>query len=152
MRRNSSDEEFADEEDYSEDEPEQEETETEKPAPKKDEKGIQDRKRKQKPQMSMFDLIEPKAKSREEEIVDACLKDEYSDYKIAYYDAYQKNLPVSGFVALFKRHYGEYSGQSDGEKWITNTTKGREIKWRDKEHPENSFTVQLKWKVLIRPK
>ena len=142
---------FADDEIYSEDEPEQEETETEKPAPKKDEKGIQDRKRKQKPQMSMFDLIEPKAKSREEQIVDNCLKDEYGDYKIAYYDAYQKNLPIPEFVKLFKRHYGEYSGHSDGEKWITNTTKGREIKWRDKEHPENSFTVQLKWpEVAVR--
>ena len=133
------------------DEPEQGETETEKPAPKKDEKGIQDRKRKQKPQMSMFDLIEPQAKSREEQIVDACLKDEYSDYKIAYYDAYQKNLPISGYVKLFKRHYGEYSGHSDGEKWIMNTTKGREIEWRDKEHPENDFTVQLKWpEVAVR--
>ena len=133
------------------DESEQEETETEKPAPKKDEKGIKDRKRKQKPQMSMFDLIEPKAKSREEELVNTCLKDEYGDYKIAYYDTYQKNLPVSGFVKLFKRHYGEYSGHSDGEKWITNTTKGREIKWRDKEHPENNFTVQLKWpEVAVR--
>ena len=142
---------FADDEADFEEEPEQEEPETEKPAPKKDEKGIQDRKRKQKPQLSMFDLIEPQKKSREEQIVDTCLKDEYSDYKIAYYDAYQKNLPVSGFVKLFKRHYGEYSGHSDGEKWITNTTKGREIKWRDKEHPENDFTVQLKWsEVAVR--
>ena len=142
---------FADDEADFEEEPEQGEAETEKPAPKKDEKGIQDRKRKQKPQMSMFDLIEPQEKSREKKIVDSCLKDEYSDYKLAYYDAYQKNLPVSGFVKLFKRHYGEYSGQSDGEKWITNTTKGREIKWRDREHPENSFTVQLKWpEVAVR--
>ena len=142
---------FADDEADFEEEPEQGEAETEKPASKKDEKGIQERKRKQKPQLSMFDLIEPQEKSREEQIVDTCLKDEYSDYKIAYYDAYQKNLPVSGFVKLFKRHYGEYSGHSDGEKWITNTTKGREIKWRDKEHPENNFTVQLKWpEVAVR--
>ena len=141
---------FADDEADFEEEPEQEEAET-APALKKDEKGIQDRKRKQKPQLSMFDLIEPQGKSREEQIVDTCLKDEYSDYKLAYYDAYQKNLPVSGFVKLFKRHYGDYSGHSDGEKWITNTTKGREIKWRDKEHPENSFTVQLKWpEVAVR--
>mgnify|MGYP001864075018 CR=1 FL=1 len=75
----------------------------------------------------------------------------YSDYKLSYYDAYQKNLPVSGFVKLFRRHYGEYSGHSDGEKWITNTTKGREIKWRDIDHPENDFTVQLKWpEVAVR--
>ena len=146
----SEEDDFADDGADFEDEPEQEEAET-APAPKKDEKGIQDRKRKQKPQMSMFDLIEPQEKSREEQIVDACLKDEYSDYKIAYYDAYQKNLPVSGFVALFRRHYGEYSGHSDGEKWITNTTKGREIKWRDIDHPENDFTVQLKWpEVAVR--
>lgn len=145
-------EEETEEDDFSDDEADfADEPETEKPAPKKDEKGIRDRKRKQRPQMSMFDLLEPQEKSREEQIVDACLKDEYSDYKIAYYDAYQKNLPVSGFVKLFKRHYGEYSGHSDGEKWITNTTKGREIKWRDKEHPENNFTVQLKWpEVAVR--
>ena len=142
---------FADDEADFEEKPEQEEAETEKPAPKKDEKGIRDRKRKQKPQMSMFDLIEPQEKSREEQIVDTCLKDEYSDYKLAYYDAYQKNLPISGYVKLFKRHFGEYSGQSHGETWITNTTKGREIKWRDKEHPENDFTVQLKWpEVAVR--
>ena len=146
-------EEETEEGDFADDEaePEHDDAKTVKPTLKKDEKGIQDRKRKQKPQMSMFDLLEPQEKNREEQIVDACLKDEYSDYKIAYYDAYQKNLPVSGFVALFKRHYGEYSGQSDGEKWITNTTKGREIKWRDKEQPENSFTVQLKWpEVAVR--
>ena len=122
-----------------------------KSTPKKDEKGIQDRKRKQKPQMSMFDLLEPQEKSREEQIVDTCLKEEYSGYKLAYYDAYRKNLPVSGFVALFKRHYGEYNGRSDGEKSITNTTKGRKIEWRDKEHPENNFTVSLKWpEVAVR--
>lgn len=147
-----SEEEETEEDDFSDDEADfADEPETEKPAPKKDEKGIRDRKRKQKPQMSMFDLIEPQAKSREEELVNTCLKDEYSGYKIAYYDAYQKNLPISGYVKLFKRHYGEYSGHSDGEKWITNTTKGREIKWRDKEHPENDFTVQLKWpEVAVR--
>ena len=138
-------EDFADDEDYSEAEPEHEDAKTVKPTSKKDEKGIKDRKRKQKPQMSMFDLIEPNTKSREEEIVDNCLKDEYGDYKLAYYDAYQKNLPIPEFVKLFKRHYGEYSGQSDGEKSITNTTKGRKIEWRDKEHPENNLTVQLKW-------
>lgn len=123
-----------------------------KPAPKKDEKGIQDRERKQKPQMSMFDMLDGGAeKSREDDFVDYCLKKEYSDYKLDYYDAYRKNLPVSEFVALFKRHYGEYSGQSDSEKWITNTTKGRTIERRDKEHPENNFTVNLKWpEVAVR--
>lgn len=118
----------------------------------KNEIGIQDRKRKEKPQMSMFDLLNDKPKkSRENKIVDYCLKEEHSDYKLDYYDAYQKNLPVSGFVSLFKRHYGEYSGHSDGEKSITNTTKGKTIEWRDKENPENNLTVHLKWtEVAVR--
>lgn len=60
-------------------------------------------------------------------------------------------MPISEFVALFKRHYGEYSGHSDSEKSITNTTKGRKIEWQDKEHPENDFTIQLKWpEVAVR--
>ena len=144
-------EDFSDDEADSEAESEHDDAKTVKPTSKKDEKGIQDRKRKQKPQMSMFDLLEPQEKSREEQIVDTCLKEEYSGYKLSYYDAYRKNLPISEFVALFKRHYGEYNGRSDGEKWITNTTKGRKIEWRDKEHPENNFTVQLKWpEVAVR--
>lgn len=134
-----------------EDEESKEASEAKQSSKQKDATGIQDRKRKQKPQVSMFDLLEPQEKSREEQIVDYCLKKEHSDYKLAYYDAYRKNLPIPEFVKLFKRHYGEYSGQSDGEKWITNTTKGREIKWRDKEHPENNITVQIKWpEVAVR--
>ena len=39
----------------------------------------------------MFDMLDGGAeKSREDEFVDYCLKDEYSDYKLAYYDAYRK--------------------------------------------------------------
>lgn len=63
---------FADDEADFEKESEQEEAEKEKPAPKKDEKGIQDRKRKQKPQMSMFDLIEPK--SEREQLIERALR------------------------------------------------------------------------------
>ena len=134
------------------DDSEQEEVQEDaKPTARKEERGIKDRKRKQRPQMSMFELLAPQEKSREEQIVDTCLKEEYSGYKLAYYDAYQKNLPISGFVALFKRNYGEYSGHGDSQKSITNTTKGREIKWQDKEHPENDFTIQLKWpEVAVR--
>ena len=142
---------FDEEETEEEPEPSEEPTPP-TPSPRSGGRGIRDRKRKNNPQISMFDMPDGKPKkSREEEIVDNCLKDEYSDYKIAYYDGYQKNLPIPEFVKLFKRHYGEYSGQSDGEKSITNTTKGRKIEWRDKEHPENNLTVQLKWpEVAVR--
>lgn len=144
--------EISDEEE-TEEEPEQNEEPTSTtPSPRSGGRGIRDRKRKNNPQISMFDMPDGKPKkSREEEIVDYCLKDENSDYKIGYYDGYQKNLSIPEFVKLFKRHYGEYSGQSDGEKSITNTTKGRKIEWRDKEHPENNLTVQLKWpEVAVR--
>ena len=146
------DEDLTDDEVSIEADSEQEEVhEDAKPTAKKEEKGIKDRKRKQKPQMSMFDLFKPQERSREKEIVDYCLKEEHSDYKISYYDAYQKNLSISEFVNLFKRHYGEYSGQGDSEKSITNTTKGRSIEWRDKDHPESHFTVSLKWpEVAVR--
>ena len=146
------DEDLADDEVSTEAGSEQEDVhEDAKPTAKKEEKGIKDRKRKQKPQMSMFDLFKPQERSREKEIVDYCLKEEHSDYKISYYDAYQKNLSISEFVNLFKRHYGEYSGQGDSEKSITNTTKGRSIEWRDKDHPESHFTVSLKWpEVAVR--
>ena len=60
-----------------EDEPEQGESEKEKvkPTPKKhDEKGIQDRKRRQKLQMSMFDLLEPQEKNEREQLIERSLK------------------------------------------------------------------------------
>lgn len=136
-----------------EEESEQEETEKKpKPTPKKDEKGIQDRKRKQKPQLSLFDLMgNEEEKSREDRYVDECLRTEHSDTKIKYYDAYQKNLPVSDFVALSKRIFGEYSGSMSGGKSITNTTKGKRIEWQDREHPENNIRVDLKWpEVAVR--
>ena len=73
---------FENEEDF-EEESEQEETEKKpKPTPKKDEKGIQDRKRKQKPQLSLFDLMgNEEEKSREDRYVDECLRTEHSDTK-----------------------------------------------------------------------
>ena len=143
---------FENEEDF-EEESEQEETEKKpEPTPKKDEKGIKDRPRKQKPQLSLFDLMgNEEEKSREDRYVDECLRTEHSDTKIKYYDAYQKNLPVSDFVALSKRIFGEYSGSMSGGKSITNTTKGKRIEWQDREHPENNIRVDLKWpEVAVR--
>ena len=65
---------FEDEEDF-EEESEQEETENKpKPTRKKEEKGIKDRPRKQKPQLSLFDLMEPQEKSEQELLIERSLK------------------------------------------------------------------------------
>ena len=97
---------FADDGAYPEDESEQEEAETEKPAPKKDEKGIQDRKRKQKPQMSMFDLIEPK--SEREQLIERALQYgsgvQYGKYRI--FDKYNENPTPKAFADFVKHEYG----------------------------------------------
>ena len=97
---------FADDGAFFEEESEQEEAETEKPAPKKDEKGIQDRKRKQKPQMSMFELIEPK--SEREQLIEWALRYgsgvQYGKYRI--FDKYNENPTPKAFADFVKHEYG----------------------------------------------
>ena len=72
-----------DEEEESEDEPNEADWEEEqsdsvseeaKSESKKDEKGIRDRKRKQKPQMSLFDIVEPEEKSEREKLIERTLQ------------------------------------------------------------------------------
>ena len=65
---------FENEEDF-EEESEQDETENKpKPTRKREEKGIKDRPRKQKPQLSLFDLMEPQEKSEQELLIERNLK------------------------------------------------------------------------------
>lgn len=135
-------------EDFDED-PEQDEIEEEvKPAPKKDEKGIQDRKRKSKPQLSMFDLLEPQGKSEKDAFTDECLTREYSDYKVKFYDAYRKNLTLTEFAKLLKDTYGT-GGSFGGELDKDHNTKGISYSRRDKQNPENNLSVHLKWPEVV---
>ena len=133
-----------DEEDF-DDEPEQDETVEEvKSTPKKDEKGIQDRKRKAKPQLSMFDLLEPQGKSEKDAFIDECLTREHSSNKVKFYDAYQKNLTLTEFAKLLKDTYGisgSYGGGLDREF----SSKGALYTRRDKQNPDNNLSVHLKW-------
>ena len=133
-----------DEEDF-DDEPEQDETVEEvKSTPKKDEKGIQDRKRKAKPQLSMFDLLEPQGKSEKDAFIDECLTREHSSNKVKFYDAYRKNLTLTEFAKLLKDTYGisgSYGGGLDREF----SSKGALYTRRDKQNPDNNLSVHLKW-------
>ena len=92
--------------DFDEDISEQDEPEEEhQPTPKKDEKGIKDRRRKQKPQMSLFDLMEPQEKSGKEQLIERSLKYgsgmEHGKFRI--YDKYQENPTVKEFADFLKR-------------------------------------------------
>ena len=133
-------------EDIEEEESEQDETVEEvKFTPKsKDEKGIQDRKRKAKPQLSMFDLLEPQAKSEKDAFIDECLTREHSSNKVKFYDAYRKNLTLTEFAKLLKDTYG-IGGSHGGELDKEHNAKGILYNRRDKQNPDNNLSVHLKW-------
>ena len=140
------DEEVIDE-DFDEEESEQDETEEEqvKSTPKrKDEKGIQDRKRKAKPQLSMFDLLEPQGKSEKDAFIDKCLTREHSGNKVKFYDAYMKNLTLTEFAKLLKDTYG-IGGSHGGELDKDYNAKGILYNRKDKQNPDNNLSVHLKW-------
>ena len=132
--------------DFADEEPKQDESEEEvNPTPKRrDEKGIQDRKRKAKPQLSMFDLLEPQEKSEKDAFIDECLTREHSSNKVKFYDAYRKNLTLTEFAKLLKDTYGisgSYGGGLDREF----NSKGALYNRRDKQNPDNNLSVHLKW-------
>lgn len=99
---------FEDEEDFKE-ESEQDETENKpKPTRKREEKGIKDRPRKQKPQLSLFDLMEPQEKSEQELLIERNLKYgsgfQHGKYRI--FDKYNENPTAKAFADFLKREYG----------------------------------------------
>ena len=132
---------FADDEADFEEEPVQEETET-APAPKKDEKGIQDRKRKQKPQMSMFDLIEPK--SEREQLIERALRYgsgvQYGKYRI--FDKYNENPTSKAFADFVKHEYGigGHGSTTGDDEW--HDGKGIRI---SHDGTDGKLEVLLKW-------
>ena len=132
-------------EDFGEEESEQDETEEEvKSTPKKEEKGIQDRKGKAKPQLSMFDLLEPQEKSEKDAFIDECLTREHSSNKVKFYDAYRRNLTLTEFAKLLKDTYG-IGGSHGGELDKEHNAKGILYNRRDKQNPDNNLSVHLKW-------
>ena len=122
-------------EDFDEEESEQYETEEEvKSTPKrKDEKGIQDRKRKAKPQLSMFDLLEPPEKSEVEQLVERSLKYgsgiEHGKFRI--YDKYRKNPTKKQFIDFLKSEYGIGGHSGWGSDCESHDGKGIEMSVKD---------------------
>ena len=113
-----------------------------KPAPKKDEKGIQDRKRKQKPQMSMFDLIEPK--TEREQLIERALQYgsgfQYGKYRI--FDKYNENPTPKAFAGFVKHEYGigGHGSTNGDDEW--HDGKGIRI---SHDGTDGKIEVLLKW-------
>ncbi len=102
------DDDFEEEENF-EEESEPKETENKpKPTREKEEKGIKDRPRKQKPQMSLFDFMEPQEKSEQELLIERNLKYgsgfQHGKYRI--FDKYNENPTSRAFAEFLKREYG----------------------------------------------
>lgn len=113
---------------------------------KKKEKGIKDRKRKEKPQLSMFDLLDPKAQSAEEALIERQLKygSGVQHGKFRIFDKYQENPTLKTFAEFLKNEYG-WGGAYVGSIDEMHDAKGIHIKVRDKENPQNNLEVNLKW-------
>lgn len=117
-----------------------------RPAQKKEEKGIKDRKRKEKPQPTLFDLTESQEKSREEQLIENELKrgSHVAEGKFRIFDKYNENPTAQAFITFLKREYGIGGSFSDDIDEM-HDGKGIRIKFLDKANPENSISINLKW-------
>lgn len=120
---------------------------------KKDEKRIRDRKRNEKPQMSLFDLLAgPKEQSREEQLIENQLLrgSGFTDGKYRIYEKYFTNPTVKEYASFLKSEYG-IGGYSDGHNSQDHDGKGIRMEWSDRDHPEHNIQIDLKWnEVAIR--
>ena len=133
------------EEDF-EEESEQEETENQsKPTHKKEEKGIKDRPRK-KPQMSLFDFMEPQEKSEQELLIERSLKYgsgfQHGKYRI--FDKYNENPTAKAFADFLKREYGIGGHSGWGIDNEEHDGKGIRLSHRD-ENGKTLVEAFLKW-------
>ena len=142
-----------DEEEESEDEPDEADWEEEqsdtvseeaKSESKKDEKGIRDKKRKQKPQMSLFDIVEPEEKSEREKLIERTLQygSGVQDGKYRIFDYYNENPTPKAFADFLKHEYGigGHGGTNGDDEWHD----GKGIRLSH-DGAEGKFEVLLKW-------
>ncbi len=117
--------------------------------PKKPEQGIKDRKRKEKPQPTLFDLMQPK--SAEEALIERQLKYgsgvEYGKFRI--FDKYNENPSATAFTEFLKNEYG-WGGRSTNGDDEMHDGKGIKLSVRD-DKGKDIIQVSLKWpEVAIR--
>ncbi len=123
-----------------------------KSTPRKEEKGIKDRKRKPKPQLSMFDLLNSQEQTAEEALIERQLKYgsgvEYGKFRI--WDKYQENPSAKTFANFLKKEYGWGGHGCWGGDDEMHDAKGIKMSVRG-EKGEYLVQVSLKWpEVAIR--
>jgi N12 class adenine-specific DNA methylase/primase-polymerase (primpol)-like protein len=123
-----------------------------KPTQKKPEKGIKDRKRKEQSTASLFDLLEPQEKSREEQMIERQLKggSGFQHGKFRIFDKYNENPSTNAFADFLKKEYGIGGyGRWDGDNQ-THNAKGIKMSLRG-EQGETLEEKFLKWpEVAVR--
>ena len=122
------------------------------PKVKGKEKSIRDRKQKDKPQMSMFDLLEPQEKSREEQLIERQLLrgSGIEDGKYRIYEKYFTDPTVKEYAKFLKDEYG-IGGYGYGQERQDHNGKGIRMEWTDRDHLENNIRIDLKWnEVAVR--
>lgn len=143
----------ADYDDYIDDEQEEENEQEEKgnrpQAKSKQSKPIQSRKRKEKPQLSFFDMLDGKTqeKTPHELLIEQGLKigSGFDKGKFHIYDKYKENPTIEDFAHFLKKEYGEGGGGYELEYW--SNAKGYRLRQRDKSGKE-ICSVLLKWKEV----
>lgn len=145
-----------DEEEYESDEEEERETRSDE---KKDskvkgkEKSISERKRKDNPQLSLFDLLDgEKEPSREDQLIERQLLrgSGIEDGKYRIYEKYFTDPTVKEYAKFLKDEYG-IGGYGYGQESQDHSGKGIRMEWQDREHPENNIRIELKWdEVAVR--
>ena len=129
-----------------------EETEETPKAEEKKGKPIQERKRKEKPQLSLFDLMEqsetkePSYKDLQEQMIKRQLKrgSGFEHGKFRIYEKYQKNPSINEFAEFVKKEYGlgGYGSYGDSQH---HDAKGIKMTWQNEDTRELIAEAFLKW-------
>lgn len=114
----------------------------------KKEKGLKERRKKIKPQISIFDVLEPKEKSFEDQLLEDFLRggNGIHEYKIDFYEKYQENPTKTEFAARLKKVYGTggYSLSNPYSGWVNYDGKGVSFKL-DGQSGQEGKTFRFKW-------
>ena len=117
------------------------------------EKSIRERKRKDKPQLSLFDLLDgEKEPSREDQLIERQLLrgSGIADGKYRIYEKYFTDPTTKEYASFLKREYG-IGGYGYGQESQDHNGKGIRMEWEDEKHPENYIRIDLKWdEVAVR--
>lgn len=128
-----------------------EETEETPKAEEKKGKPIKERKRKEKPQISLFDLMdentkEPSYKDLQEQMIKRQLKrgSGFEHGKFRIYEKYQKNPSINEFAEFVKKEYGlgGYGSYGDSQH---HDAKGIKMTWQNEDTRELIAEAFLKW-------